>query len=228
MYPRCAWTTDSHIGRSQSDNEVIQQSIAGQRPTGIGNRYNSNQAACGAFLVAFTHTDPTLYVRLKDQRTYHERRSFSLARFSTHRPFDFTMAHFPRRPPSGVHVIIVGAGFAGIAAAIECERKGHSVVVFEKAADVQDITRFGDIISFDPNGARNFERWPGVIEAMKKVARKTTWLDLYHWKGKFVTRQNFANEREWGPRINGHRGNCTVLFISMLLIGGWIFGGASV
>lgn len=116
------------------------------------------------------------------------------------------MAHFPRSPPSGISVIIVGAGFAGIAAAIECDRKGHSVILLEKASSVEEITRFGDIISFDPNGARLFERWPGVIEAMYKVARKTSWLDLYHWKGEFVTRQSFAEEKSWGPRINGHRG----------------------
>ncbi|KAF2638542.1 FAD/NAD(P)-binding domain-containing protein [Massarina eburnea CBS 473.64] len=113
---------------------------------------------------------------------------------------------FPRHPPSGISVIIVGMGFAGLAAAIECDRKGHSVILLEKSATVEEITRFGDIISFDPNGARLFERWPGVIEEMYKVARKTTWLDLYHWKGEFVTRQSFAEEKTWGPRVNGHRG----------------------
>jgi 2-polyprenyl-6-methoxyphenol hydroxylase-like FAD-dependent oxidoreductase len=116
------------------------------------------------------------------------------------------MSHFPRRPSSGINVIIVGAGFAGIAAAVECDRKGHHPVVLEKASTVEEITRFGDIISFDPNGARNFERWPGVIDKMQKVARQTTWLDLYSWKGQFVTRQSFEREKEWGPRINGHRG----------------------
>jgi 2-polyprenyl-6-methoxyphenol hydroxylase-like FAD-dependent oxidoreductase len=116
------------------------------------------------------------------------------------------MSHFPRRPPSGIKVIIVGAGFAGIAAAIECDRKGHTPMILEKASTVEEITRFGDIISFDPNGARNFERWPDVIEEMQKVARQTTWLDLYSWKGEFVTRQSFEGEKEWGPRINGHRG----------------------
>ncbi|KAF2462841.1 FAD/NAD(P)-binding domain-containing protein [Lindgomyces ingoldianus] len=116
------------------------------------------------------------------------------------------MASFHRRPASGIKVIIVGAGFAGLSAAIECDRKGHSVTLFDKAESIEELTRFGDIISFDPNGARNFERWPGVIEAMQKVARQTSWLDLYHWKGDFVTRQSFADERKWGPRINGHRG----------------------
>jgi 2-polyprenyl-6-methoxyphenol hydroxylase-like FAD-dependent oxidoreductase len=116
------------------------------------------------------------------------------------------MSQFPRRPSSGIKVIIVGAGFAGLAAAIECDRKGHTPIILEKAASIEEITRFGDIISFDPNGARHFERWPGVIEAMQKVARQTTWLDLYSWKGDFVTRQSFAKEKTWGPRINGHRG----------------------
>lgn len=80
------------------------------------------------------------------------------------------------------------------------------MLVLEKAASTHDITRFGDIISFDPNGARAFARWPGVVPAMQRVARKTTWLDLYHWQGEFVTRQSFAGEKEWGDRVNGHRG----------------------
>ncbi|PSN73825.1 FAD/NAD(P)-binding domain-containing protein [Corynespora cassiicola Philippines] len=116
------------------------------------------------------------------------------------------MASFPRLPPTGIRVLIVGAGFAGVSAAIECDRKGHSVTLYEKLDTIEEITRYGDIISFDPNGSRNFERWPGVIEAMQKVARQTSWLDLYHWKGEFVTRQSFAKEKEWGHRINGHRG----------------------
>ena len=33
---------------------------------------------------------------------------------------------------SGIKVVIVGAGFAGLACAIECKRKGHTVLVLEK------------------------------------------------------------------------------------------------
>lgn len=107
---------------------------------------------------------------------------------------------------SGISVLIVGAGFAGLGAAIECDRKGNSVTILEKAASVEELSRYGDIISFDSNGARHFQRWPGVVESMEKVSRQTTWLDLYHWKGEFISRQSFANEKSWGPRINGHRG----------------------
>lgn len=44
-----------------------------------------------------------------------------------------------------VKVIIVGAGFAGLTAAIECQRKGHSVTVFEK---IKDIKPLGDISEY--------------------------------------------------------------------------------
>ena len=36
-------------------------------------------------------------------------------------------------PPSGINVLIVGAGVGGLTAALECHRKGHSVRVIERA-----------------------------------------------------------------------------------------------
>ncbi len=116
------------------------------------------------------------------------------------------MPDFPRLPDSGIKVIVVGAGFAGLAAAIECDRKGHSVTLLEKVDDIEEVMRIGDIISFDPNGSKPFERWPGVIAAMEPIVRQTSWLDLHHHQGEFVTRQSFAHESPWGRRINGHRG----------------------
>lgn len=38
---------------------------------------------------------------------------------------------------SGIRIIIVGAGFAGLACAIECRRKGHEVVVLEKFKELK-------------------------------------------------------------------------------------------
>lgn len=37
---------------------------------------------------------------------------------------------------SGITVLVVGCGYGGIAAAIECHRKGHKVVVFEKNSEI--------------------------------------------------------------------------------------------
>lgn len=36
-----------------------------------------------------------------------------------------------QRSKTGIKVIIVGAGFGGLCAAIECHRQGHDVVVYE-------------------------------------------------------------------------------------------------
>ncbi len=40
---------------------------------------------------------------------------------------------------SGIKVIIVGAGFAGLACAIECQRKGHEVLVLEKFSEMKTL-----------------------------------------------------------------------------------------
>jgi len=42
-------------------------------------------------------------------------------------------------PPSStrIKVVIVGSGFAGLACAIECKRKGHDVLVLEKFPELR-------------------------------------------------------------------------------------------
>ena len=37
---------------------------------------------------------------------------------------------------SGIKVIIVGFGYAGVVAAVECFRKGHQVIVFEQTKQI--------------------------------------------------------------------------------------------
>lgn len=46
--------------------------------------------------------------------------------------------------PTGIHVVIVGAGFGGLTASIEAMLKGHTVSVLEKAPRWE---QHGDIIS---------------------------------------------------------------------------------
>jgi 2-polyprenyl-6-methoxyphenol hydroxylase-like FAD-dependent oxidoreductase len=38
--------------------------------------------------------------------------------------------------PTGIDVLIVGTGLAGLVAALECTRKGHNVRVLERNADI--------------------------------------------------------------------------------------------
>jgi 2-polyprenyl-6-methoxyphenol hydroxylase-like FAD-dependent oxidoreductase len=117
------------------------------------------------------------------------------------------MASFPRLPPSGITVIVVGAGFAGLGAAIECDRKGHRVILLEKSSSIEELQRIGDIISFDPNASRLLKRWPGVWEALWPVTRHAEVFDMHAWTGELLTQQSFAWEnKNWGPRLSGHRG----------------------
>lgn len=48
-----------------------------------------------------------------------------------------------RYPPSGISVLIVGTGLAGLAAAIECHRKGHEVQIVERR---EGLEAFGEIL----------------------------------------------------------------------------------
>ena len=107
--------------------------------------------------------------------------------------------------PSGIRVIIVGAGFAGITAAIECTRKGHTCIVLEsyKSTDVQ----LGDIISFGSNSSRIFRRWPGVPEKLDPICHNSKCLKYKTWTGEDIYTQWWGSEDEnFGKRYNGHRG----------------------
>ena len=108
-----------------------------------------------------------------------------------------------RYPPSGIRVVIVGAGFAGLTAAIECQRKGHTPVVLESFKELKVL---GDIISFGPNSGKFFERWPGVAEKLNPIIINSEGLTYYHYQGDKLFYQSWAPERSFGRAYNGHRG----------------------
>lgn len=43
-------------------------------------------------------------------------------------------ASVPRCEPSGISILVIGAGVGGLTAALECWRKGHNVRVLERHA----------------------------------------------------------------------------------------------
>jgi 2-polyprenyl-6-methoxyphenol hydroxylase-like FAD-dependent oxidoreductase len=104
---------------------------------------------------------------------------------------------------SDLHVIVVGAGFAGLTAAIQCRRKGFKVTLFESFKELKSL---GDIISFGPNGGRIFDRWEGIPEKLDPICHRADGLEYYDYKGKHIYTQVWANDREWGKKYNGHRG----------------------
>ncbi|KAI0595446.1 hypothetical protein F4775DRAFT_604985 [Biscogniauxia sp. FL1348] len=113
----------------------------------------------------------------------------------------------PSTPPpqqTGIRVIVVGAGFAGLTAAIECHRHGHSVILLEKFPELKLL---GDIISFAPNSSRIFQRWPGVAEQLEPISHRTDGLTIKTWTGETLLTQTWSEEESsWGTRYDGHRG----------------------
>ncbi|MCJ1311156.1 hypothetical protein MMC25_004826 [Agyrium rufum] len=108
-----------------------------------------------------------------------------------------------RAPLTGIRVLIIGAGFAGLTAAIECWRKGHVPIVLESFKELKIL---GDIISFAPNAGRIFERWKGVPEQLDPIIIKTTGLTYRSWDGDYLFHQTWDKERSFGKAYNGHRG----------------------
>ncbi|KAH9889647.1 FAD/NAD(P)-binding domain-containing protein [Xylariomycetidae sp. FL2044] len=108
----------------------------------------------------------------------------------------------------GIKVIVVGAGFGGLGAAIECHRQGLAVEIYEAFAELKTL---GDIISFGPNAGRIFHRWSGgrVTRRMRPLS-----IDLRRYgfnihkydTGEVVTNQRTPAWPEDAPNFNGHRG----------------------
>ncbi|KAK7974425.1 hypothetical protein PG989_016273 [Apiospora arundinis] len=113
----------------------------------------------------------------------------------------------PRPPPrSPLTVLIVGAGFAGLTAAIECHRHGLRPIVLDKFKALKPL---GDIISFASNSSRIFERWPGVAEQMEPLSLRPR--DGFGIRasttGETLLQQRWTDEQNgWGNRYDGHRG----------------------
>lgn len=119
-----------------------------------------------------------------------------------------------RLPPSGIRVLIIGAGFAGLTAAIECTRKGHSVTLLEGFPELKSL---GDIISFGQNAGRIFMRWPGIEEKYDAICHNSGKLQFFTWKGEHIIDQVWAEDEDFGKRFNGHRGEMHEILFSYVL-----------
>lgn len=112
------------------------------------------------------------------------------------------------KPKTGIKVIIVGAGFGGLTAAIECVRQGHSPVIYEAFPSLKIL---GDIISFGPNGGRIFARWKDgeVSREMRKISidLSSYGFNIHKWDtGEVVVNQRTPPQDMTAPVFNGHRG----------------------
>ncbi|KAI5204325.1 putative MAK1-like monooxygenase [Aureobasidium subglaciale] len=118
---------------------------------------------------------------------------------------------------TGIKVVVVGAGFGGLTAAIECHRQGHDVSIYESFKELKVL---GDIISFGSNAGRIFRRWhyksgERVSDRLRPLSIDLSnhGFNIYKWTGEFVINQPSPKADPEAPVFNGHRGELhTIVF----------------
>ncbi|BGP58578.1 hypothetical protein JCM8202v2_006247 [Rhodotorula sphaerocarpa] len=103
-----------------------------------------------------------------------------------------------------LRVVVVGTGFAGLAAAIACARQGFKVTLAERSAG---ISPHGDSILFGANASRIFYRWSVGGEMYKRAGSQR---GLWRFKdagGRTVQEQDIGDSIDMygAPVLQGRR-----------------------
>ncbi|KAH8722583.1 hypothetical protein GQ44DRAFT_622375 [Phaeosphaeriaceae sp. PMI808] len=112
------------------------------------------------------------------------------------------------KPKTGIKVIIIGAGFGGLTAGIECIRQGHTPIIYESFSNFKIL---GDIITLGPNAGRIIHRWSdgSVAAAIGNISIKLSSYGFNIHKydtGEIVINQPSPPRDETAPMFNSHRG----------------------
>ncbi|KAF2209569.1 hypothetical protein CERZMDRAFT_46749 [Cercospora zeae-maydis SCOH1-5] len=84
-------------------------------------------------------------------------------------------------PPTGIDVLVVGAGVGGLATALECVRKGHSVRVVERS---EAASAGGDMFTIGANALRLLDNYPAMKREYDEIAIHNLWLRYRKWTGE--------------------------------------------
>ncbi|EME48805.1 monooxygenase-like protein [Dothistroma septosporum NZE10] len=84
-------------------------------------------------------------------------------------------------PASGIDVLVVGTGLAGLTAAVECIRKGHNVRVLERYAT---INTQGDMYFMGLSATRFFKHWPEMKAEYDSIGLHNAWIETFKHSGE--------------------------------------------
>ncbi|KAK5136524.1 hypothetical protein LTR08_002868 [Meristemomyces frigidus] len=95
-------------------------------------------------------------------------------------------------PSTGIDVLVVGTGLAGLTAAIECIRKGHNVRVLERAADINTL---GDMYFMGLPATRFFKHWPEMKAEYDSIGLHNAWIETYKHSGEQMVKPLYVADR---------------------------------
>ncbi|KAI1759384.1 FAD/NAD(P)-binding domain-containing protein [Hypoxylon sp. FL1150] len=84
-------------------------------------------------------------------------------------------------PPTGIDVLIVGTGLAGLTASIECKRKGHNVRIIERH---DDINTAGDMYFMGQSATKFFRHWPELSKEYQLISMNNAWIETFKHDGE--------------------------------------------
>ncbi|KAF2767167.1 FAD/NAD(P)-binding domain-containing protein [Teratosphaeria nubilosa] len=86
-------------------------------------------------------------------------------------------------PPSGINVLIVGAGACGLTAALECHRKGHNVRILERSASA---SAGGDMFTIMRSARVWMNHYPEMKAEFDRISVHNGWMQYRKHTGEVI------------------------------------------
>ncbi|TKA48312.1 hypothetical protein B0A49_12560 [Cryomyces minteri] len=95
-------------------------------------------------------------------------------------------------PKSGIDVLIIGTGLAGLTAAIECTRKGHNVRILERNSTINTA---GDMYFMGLSATRFFRHWPEMASEYDHISLHNAWIETRKHDGELMIKPLRVSDR---------------------------------
>ncbi|KAK4998618.1 hypothetical protein LTR66_000974 [Elasticomyces elasticus] len=95
-------------------------------------------------------------------------------------------------PKTGIDVLIIGTGLAGLTAAIECTRKGHNVRLLERNSDINVA---GDMYFMGLSATRFFKHWPEMASEYEHISLHNAWIETRKHDGELMIKPLRVSDR---------------------------------
>jgi 2-polyprenyl-6-methoxyphenol hydroxylase-like FAD-dependent oxidoreductase len=93
-----------------------------------------------------------------------------------------------KKLPGKADVVVVGAGIAALALAIELQKKGISTILLERQKSPEGISRG---LTFQPNGLAVLDKL-GALDRAKEVGSRSQILEVKNWEGELLLEADYG------------------------------------